>query len=77
MARLTGSVYKYMEGIGNGRFLLQEEDILTEEYDPEQFFLFPQGIGIYFDVYAIDCGAAGDFIFVVPWEEANPFMAGR
>ena len=76
VARLTGSVYKYMEGIGNGRFLLQEEDILTEEYDPEQFFLFPEGIGIYYDVYAIDCGAAGDFIFVIPWEEINPAMAG-
>lgn len=69
VARLTGSVYKYSEGIGVGRRLLQEDDILTEEYDPEQFFLFPEGIGIYYNIYAIDCGAAGDFIFVIPWEE--------
>lgn len=71
VARLTGSVYKYSEGVGVGRWLLQEEDILTEEYDPEQFFLFPEGIGIYYDAYAIDCGAAGDFMFVVPWEEVR------
>lgn len=73
VAKLTGCIYKYAEGIGDGRFFLQESDILTEEYDPEQFFLFPDGIGIYYDVYAIDCGAAGDFIFVVPWEEVSAF----
>lgn len=73
VAKLTGCIYKYAEGIGDGRFFLQESDILAEEYDPEQFFLFPDGIGIYYDVYAIDCGAAGDFIFVVPWEEVSTF----
>lgn len=72
-ANLTGSVYKYMEGIGRGTFLLKEKDVLTENYDPEQFFLFPEGIGIYFGRYAIDCGAAGDYMFVVPWEEIQHF----
>lgn len=69
VAKLTGSVYKYMEGIGRGTFFLEEEDILTEEYDPEQFFLFQEGIGLYYERYAIDCGAAGDYLFIVPWEE--------
>ena len=69
VAKLTGSVYKYMEGIGRGTFLLKDEDALTEHYDPEQFFLFQEGIGIYYERYAIDCGAAGDYMFIIPWEE--------
>ena len=73
VANLTGSVYKYMEGIGRGTFLLKEKDVLTENYDPEQFFLFSEGIGIYFGRYAIDCGAAGDYMFVVPCEEIQHF----
>ena len=44
-------------------------DELTEHYDPEQFFLFQEGIGIYYERYAIDCGAAGDYMFIIPWEE--------
>ncbi len=74
VARLTGSVYKYMEGIGRGEFLLQNEDMLTENYDPEQFFLLPEGIGIYYGIYAIDSGAAGDYVFVIPWEEATGIL---
>lgn len=70
VARLTASVYKYMEGIGRGMFFLKTEDMLTENYDPEQFFLFPEGVGIYYERYAIDSGAAGDYVFVIPWEEA-------
>ena len=66
VANLTGSVYKYMEGIGRGTFFLKEDDILTKNYNPEQFVLFPEGIGIYYEQYAIDCGAAGDYIFVIP-----------
>ena len=76
VARLTSSVYKYMEGVGEGRFLLQEKDILTKNFDPEQFFLFPEGIGIYYDVYTIASWPDGDFIFLVPWEEINPVMVG-
>ncbi len=68
VASLTGSVYKYMEGMGRGSFLLKEDDILSKNYDPEQFFLFPDGIGIYYERYAIDCGAAGDYLFVVPFD---------
>ena len=35
--------------------------------EPEQFFLFPEGIGIYYERYAIDSGAAGDCLFIVPF----------
>ncbi len=51
---------------------MQEEDTLIKNFDPEQFFLFPEGIGIYYDVFALGYSrAAGDFIFVVPWEEVG------
>ena len=72
VARVTASVYKYME---NGersdywKYFLKDKDILSEEFLPEQFFLFPDGIGIYYRKYAIDCGAAGDFVFIVPYPE--------
>lgn len=69
VARLTGSVYKYKEGIGDRSGLLDEYDDLTKEFNPEQFFLFPEGIGIYYKIYAIGCGAEGDFLFIVPWED--------
>lgn len=69
VAKLTGSVYKYMEGSGRGTFLLKEDDELTEHYDTKQFFLFPEGVGIYYKRYAIDCGAAGDYMFIIQWEE--------
>ncbi len=71
VAALTASVYKYKECIGDGynSFFLQRYDPLTEEYNPEKFYLFPDGVGIYYEKYAIDCGAAGDQLFVVPYEE--------
>lgn len=73
VARLTGSVYKYMEGVGEGGLLLQEEDILTKKFDPEQFFLFPEGIGIYYGVYTITSWPHEDFMFLVPWGEVSTF----
>ena len=72
VARLTGSVYKYMEGNGwdwKPSFFLKNYDELTAKYDPQNFFLFSEGIGIYYEIYDIDCGAAGDFLFIVPWED--------
>ena len=69
VARLTGSVYKYMEEIGWGKFFLKNFDILTAFCEPQNFFLFSDGIGIYYGIYDIDCGAAGDFLFIVPWED--------
>ena len=70
-ARLTASAYKWLEGKGNSWFFLREENKLAKEFDPEKFFLFPEGIGIYYEQGAIDCEAAGDYLFVVPWEELN------
>ena len=67
VAELTGSVYKYMEGIGRGTFLLTDRDLLTEDYDPEQFILCPDGIGIYYQRYAIGSGAAGAAMYVIPY----------
>ena len=69
VAELTGPVYKYMEGIGRGIFFLKDADALTKCYDPEQFVLCPDGIGIYYERYAIDSGAAGDYMFVIPYED--------
>lgn len=71
VSKVTASIYKYMESVGrgDGLFFLREEDILTKEYDTGQFFLFPEGIGIYYRRYAIDCGAAGDYLFIVPYPE--------
>lgn len=70
-ARLTASAYKCLEGDKNGWFFLREENKLAEEFDPWKFFLFPEGVGIYYERYAIDCGAAGDYLFVIPWEEVR------
>ena len=70
-ARLTASACKRLERDGNSWFFLREENKLAEEFDPEKFFLFPEGIGIYYERYAVDCGAAGDYLFVVPWEELD------
>ena len=50
---------------------MQEEDILTKKFDPEQFFLFPEGIGIYYGVYTITSWPHEDFMFLVPWEEVG------
>lgn len=73
VARVTASIYKYMEnGDGDGeKILLQDEDILTEMFDPEQFFFFPEGIGIYYEEGAIDCMAAGNYVFIVPFVEGR------
>lgn len=70
-ARLTASAYKYLEGRNRGWFFLRDENKLAEEFDPEKFFLFSEGVGIYYEQYAVDCGAAGDYLFVIPWEELN------
>ncbi len=71
IARATASIYKYMEnGDGYGaKFFLKDYDTLTAKFDPEEFFLFPEGIGIYYGRYAIDCGAAGDYVFIVPYPD--------
>ncbi|MDE7267916.1 MAG: DUF5050 domain-containing protein [Lachnospiraceae bacterium] len=75
VARLTGSVYKYMEGIGRERFFLENYDELTAKYDPQNFFLFSDGIGIYYEIYDIGCGAEGDYLFIVPWEDFLVFSS--
>lgn len=38
-------------------------------YEPEQFYMLEQGLGVYYPCYAIECGAAGDFLFVIPYKE--------
>ena len=71
VARATASIYKYMEnGDSEGiKIFLKDEDILTEKFIPEQFFLFPEGVGLYYGRNAIDSTAAGDYLFVVPYSE--------
>ena len=69
VSMLTASVYKYWEGVGRGKFLLRDWDRLTEAYNPDQFFLFPDGIGIYYELHAIGSTADRDFLFIVPYEE--------
>ena len=69
----SATIYKYMESIGRRggteTFFLQDEDVFTEKFNPEQFFLFPEGIGLYYPIYAIDCGAAGDYVFIIPYAD--------
>ncbi|MDE5597404.1 MAG: DUF5050 domain-containing protein, partial [Lachnospiraceae bacterium] len=64
----------YMENGERGyrKYFLKDEDTLTEEFDSEQFFLFPEGIGIYYERYAIGDGADGDFVFIVPYPDWQP-----
>ena len=38
-------------------------------YEPQYFYMLEQGLGVYYPRYSIDCGAAGDFLFVIPYEE--------
>lgn len=68
LQRLLASIYKYMECTENARLTLADNNILLSEYDPSQFYLSKEGIGIYYPRYAIDAGAAGDFLFIVPYE---------
>lgn len=76
IARATASIYKYMEnGDGYGaKFFLSGGDILTKEFDPNQFFLFPEGIGLYYekhsiDLYTVDFRITEDYLFLVPYYE--------
>ena len=48
---------------------MKNYDKLTEKYEPQNFFLFSEGIGIYYGIYDIGCGAEGDYLFIVPWED--------
>lgn len=70
-SKLTASIYKYMECVWRGDFFLTTNDILTEKYHTDQFFLFPEGIGLYYQRNAIDSNAAGDFVFIIPWDEVK------
>ncbi|MDE7447022.1 MAG: hypothetical protein K2N15_15145 [Lachnospiraceae bacterium] len=60
-----------MECVWRGDFFLTTNDILTEKYHTDQFFLFPEGIGLYYRRNAIDCNAEGDFVFIIPWDEVK------
>lgn len=71
VAAATASVYKYMECVGRNSFFFRDYDILTDQYQVNQFFLCQEGIGLYYERYAIDCGAAGDYMFIVPWKEVG------
>lgn len=67
----TASIYKYAESIGRGSeaFFIRDKDLLTTRYNPEQFFLFPDGIGLYYIIYAIADGASGDYVFIIPFPD--------
>lgn len=45
-------------------------------YEPEQFYMLEQGLGVYYPRYAIECGAAGDFLFMLPYKELAEKMPG-
>ncbi|MCM1259139.1 MAG: DUF5050 domain-containing protein [Roseburia sp.] len=70
VARLTGAVYKYEEGKRNEDFFLEEGNLLTNKYEPDNFLLFSEGLGIYYWEGAIGPNVAGDFLFIIPWEDA-------
>ncbi len=52
--------YNFNEGIWN----IEPELVL----DPDRLFLTKEGIGIFFNRYDIDCYAAGEIEFVIPYE---------
>lgn len=55
-----------------GYFLSQGDGYVWREkylcYEPRDFYMLEQGLGVYYPIYAIECGAAGDFLFVIPYE---------
>lgn len=71
VAQVTASIYKYMECVGSTSFFFRDYDILTEKYQVNQFFLCKEGIGLYYERFAIDSGAAGDYLFILPWESVE------
>lgn len=56
-----------------GYFLSQGEEYVWRDtylcFEPQDFYMLEQGLGVYYPRYAIDCGAAGDFLFVIPYED--------
>lgn len=60
-----------------GYFLSQGEEYVRRDtylcFEPQDFYMLEQGLGVYYPRYAIDCGAAGDFLFVIPYEDLMIF----
>lgn len=58
-----------------GYFLSQGNEYVWRDtylcYEPRDFYMLEQGLGVYYPRYAIDCGAAGDFLFVIPYEDLS------
>lgn len=56
-----------------GYFLSQGEEYVRRNtylcFEPQDFYMLEQGLGVYYPRYAIECGAAGDFLFVIPYED--------
>lgn len=59
-----------------GYFLSQEDAYYIQMgrdtyliYSPQYFYMMEQGVGVYYHQGAFDCEAAGDFLFVIPYEE--------
>ena len=61
-------IYDYFLSQGDEYFSWKGRDTYLC-YEPQDFYMLEQGLGVYYPRYAIDCGAAGDFLFVIPYEE--------
>ncbi|MBD5536752.1 MAG: DUF5050 domain-containing protein [Lachnospiraceae bacterium] len=75
MLCLFASIYKYMECSEMGSSLELWNATLWHAYDVNQFYLTEDGIGLYYAIYAIGPGAAGDFLFVIPYEAVADILA--
>lgn len=64
-----------------GYFLSQDYEYAQRDtylcYDLWDFYMLEQGLGVYYPRYAIDCGAAGDFLFVIPYDDLYVKVAER
>lgn len=75
MLRLFASLYKYMECSELGSRLGLSNTTLRNAYNVKQFYLTEDGIGLYYAIYTIGPGAAGDFLFVIPYEAVADILA--
>ena len=46
--------------------------LLRRSFDPERFYLTPEGIAVFFPLYAIAPYAEGIPVFLIPYPEAPP-----
>lgn len=67
--------YVYGYFISQGKEYVRRETYLC--FETRDFYMLEQGLGVYYPRYAIDCGAAGDFLFIIPYEDLYEKASAR